>query len=92
MQSWSGGKPTINTGETGLGRLDYIVKKAEELGVKLIVPLVNNWGDYGGMKVYVQQMAGTDAGHEGRSAERSVEGERKDKADHGDRILHKRQY
>lgn len=65
FQSWSGGKATINTGETGLGRLDYIVKKAEELGVKLIVPLVNNWNDYGGMPVYVKQLVGNSAGQEG---------------------------
>lgn len=57
FQSWSNGKPTINTGANGLGRLDYIVKAAESRGIKLIIPFVNNWGDYGGMKVYVDQLA-----------------------------------
>ena len=33
-------------------RLDYVVKSAENNGIKLIVNFVNNWGDYGGMPAY----------------------------------------
>jgi len=33
--------------------LDYVVAKAGELGLQLILPLVNNWDDYGGMNQYV---------------------------------------
>jgi mannan endo-1,4-beta-mannosidase len=35
-----------------LQRLDYVVKSAENNGIKLIVNFVNNWGDYGGMPAY----------------------------------------
>ncbi|KAH8886662.1 mannan endo-1,4-beta-mannosidase 1 [Thozetella sp. PMI_491] len=42
----------INTGANGLERLDYVVAAAEKRGIKLIVPFVNNWNDYGGMNAY----------------------------------------
>lgn len=42
----------INTGANGLQRLDNVVKSAEKLGIKLIIPFVNYWDDYGGMAVY----------------------------------------
>lgn len=51
-QLFSGGSVTINTGANGLQRLDYVVKSAENHGIKLIINFVNNWGDYGGMAVY----------------------------------------
>lgn len=38
--------------------LDYVVAKAGELGLQLILPLVNNWDDYGGMNQYVAWSAG----------------------------------
>jgi mannan endo-1,4-beta-mannosidase len=57
FQVFNGQSVTINTGATGLGRLDYIVKAAEQRGVRLIIPLVNNWADYGGMQVYVNAFA-----------------------------------
>jgi mannan endo-1,4-beta-mannosidase len=47
-----GSTPTINTGPDGLQRLDYVIKSAESRGIKLIVPFVNNWDDYGGMTAY----------------------------------------
>lgn len=47
-----GSDPVINTGSTGLERLDYVVKSAETNGIKLIVNFVNNWSDYGGMPAY----------------------------------------
>lgn len=48
----SGQSPSINTGSTGLGKLDTVVKAAEKYNIKLIIPFVNYWGDYGGMAVY----------------------------------------
>ena len=33
--------------------LDYVLNKADELGVRLILPFVNNWDNYGGMNQYV---------------------------------------
>lgn len=33
--------------------LDYAVHKAGQLGLRLVLPLVNNWPDYGGMQQYV---------------------------------------
>lgn len=63
FQIWSGSTPTINTGATGLQRLDYIVNAAAARGIRLIIPFVNNWNDYGGMKVYVDAFA-SGQGHD----------------------------
>jgi mannan endo-1,4-beta-mannosidase len=38
--------------------LDYAVWKAGQLGLRLVLPLVNNWPDYGGMQQYVQWFLG----------------------------------
>jgi mannan endo-1,4-beta-mannosidase len=51
-QSFINGEAKINTGANGLERLDYVVRSAEEHGVKLIINFVNNWTDYGGMAAY----------------------------------------
>ncbi|RDB16956.1 putative mannan endo-1,4-beta-mannosidase F [Hypsizygus marmoreus] len=56
-QSWSGSTPTINTGATGLQNFDNVVAAAKANGIRLIVALTNNWADYGGMDVYVKQIA-----------------------------------
>lgn len=48
----SGQAPTINTGSSGLQKLDTVVAAAEKYNVKLIIPFVNFWGDFGGMAVY----------------------------------------
>ncbi|GMF33546.1 unnamed protein product [Phytophthora lilii] len=48
-QLWENGKPTVNTGDNGLGYFDLVVAAAKAAGVKLVVPFVNNWSDYGGM-------------------------------------------
>ncbi|POM80317.1 Mannan endo-1,4-beta-mannosidase, partial [Phytophthora palmivora] len=58
-QLWENGKPTINTGDNGLGYFDLVVAAAKAAGVKLVVPFVNNWSDYGGIDVYVKQLGGT---------------------------------
>ncbi|KAK7692610.1 hypothetical protein QCA50_004242 [Cerrena zonata] len=56
-QSWANGKATINTGATGLQNFDNVVAAAKANGIRLIVALTNNWSDYGGMDVYVNQIA-----------------------------------
>ena len=58
FQCWSSSTPSINYNSNGLGRLDVVVRTAEKYGIKLIIPLVNNWGDYGGMDVYVSKLGG----------------------------------
>lgn len=40
--------------ERGFQGLDYVIWKAEQLGLRLIRVLVNNWDDYGGINQYVQ--------------------------------------
>ncbi|THU93621.1 glycoside hydrolase family 5 protein [Dendrothele bispora CBS 962.96] len=63
-QSWSGSTPTINTGSTGLQNFDNVVSRAEQHGLKLIVALTNNWADYGGMDVNVNQILGSSGFHD----------------------------
>ncbi|MBN2170982.1 MAG: cellulase family glycosylhydrolase [Candidatus Krumholzibacteriota bacterium] len=33
--------------------LDYVLNRADSLGLQLVLPFVNNWDDYGGMNQYV---------------------------------------
>lgn len=40
--------------ESGFRRLDYTVMRASEAGIRLVIPLVNNWDDFGGMNQYVR--------------------------------------
>lgn len=56
------GTTTINTGADGLQRLDYIVSAAGKYGIKLIIPFVNYWDDYGGMGAYVTAYGGSKTG------------------------------
>ncbi|RMJ27596.1 hypothetical protein PHISP_01516 [Aspergillus sp. HF37] len=58
-QKHANGKSTINTGEDGLQRLDYVVSSAEKHGVKLIINFVNYWDDYGGMAAYINAYGGS---------------------------------
>jgi mannan endo-1,4-beta-mannosidase len=46
-------KPGIYN-ETALKALDYVIYKANEYNVKIIISLVNNWEDFGGMNQYVK--------------------------------------
>ncbi len=39
--------------ETTFRKLDYVLWKARQLNLRVILPLVNNWDDFGGMKQYV---------------------------------------
>jgi mannan endo-1,4-beta-mannosidase len=48
------GRICINDGPNGLGRLDALVAAAEQEGLRLILPLVNHWKDFGGMPMYLQ--------------------------------------
>ena len=54
FQYWDPTKsaPAYNDGPTGLERLDYVVAAAGQRGLKLILPLVNNWHDFGGIDQY----------------------------------------
>jgi len=42
----------INYGADGLQRLDYVVSSAEKYGIKLVLPFLNNWDNYGGIAAY----------------------------------------
>ncbi|OMP85528.1 Mannan endo-1,4-beta-mannosidase A [Diplodia seriata] len=60
FQSFVDGQdPVINTGADGLQRLDYVVKSAEQRGIKLVINFVNNWTDYGGMAAYMKRFGGS---------------------------------
>ncbi|KAF9893983.1 hypothetical protein FE257_008954 [Aspergillus nanangensis] len=64
FQSWSNGAPTVNAGANGLQLLDAVVQQAEAEGIKLILTLTNNWRDYGGMDVYVNNTLGPGQPHD----------------------------
>jgi mannan endo-1,4-beta-mannosidase len=55
FQYWNSdtNRPEINGGENGLQRLDHLIADAEQAEIRLILPLVNNWPDFGGMDCYV---------------------------------------
>jgi mannan endo-1,4-beta-mannosidase len=48
----------INYGEDGLQRLDYVVSAAEKANIRLTIPFVNNWNDYGGIAAYTKAFGG----------------------------------
>ena len=58
FQYWDGTKPAYNDGDDGLKRLDYVVYKAGQVGLKLVIPFTNNWNDFGGMDQYVRWRGG----------------------------------
>ncbi len=58
FQYWNGTNPAYNDGDDGLKRLDYVIARAGELGIKLVIPFVNNWNDFGGMDQYVRWRGG----------------------------------
>lgn len=58
FQYWDGSAPAFNDGADGLQRLDYVVYRAGQLGIRLAIPLVNNWNDFGGMDQYVRWRGG----------------------------------
>ncbi|KAI8821874.1 glycoside hydrolase superfamily [Fimicolochytrium jonesii] len=62
FQSFDGRQTKFNDGSTGLEMLDYVVQQAGLKGIKLILPLVNNWSDFGGMDLYVKSFGGSSHG------------------------------
>lgn len=62
-QLWTNGVPTINTGADGLAKFDIVVAQAKAAGIRLVVPLTNNWTDYGGMDLYISQLLGSGQAH-----------------------------
>jgi mannan endo-1,4-beta-mannosidase len=61
FQAWNPAtdRPEINTAENGLQRLDHLIADAEQAGMRLILPLVNHWPDFGGMDRYVSWFGAT---------------------------------
>ena len=55
--------PAYNDGPNGLERLDYVLAKAAELSVKVIMVMVNNWRAFGGIDQYLMWY-GRDKHHE----------------------------
>jgi len=55
---WGGAEPAFNDGATGLQHLDYVIYRAGQLNLKVIIPFVNNWKDFGGMDQYVRWLGG----------------------------------
>lgn len=45
-------KITINNGANGIPRLDAVIAAAEKYKVQLVLPLLNNWDDLGGINIY----------------------------------------
>ncbi|CAG7854116.1 Mannan endo-1,4-beta-mannosidase A; AltName: Full=Endo-beta-1,4-mannanase A; Flags: Precursor [Serendipita indica DSM 11827] len=62
-QLWNGATPTINYGADGLQKFDTVVAAAKAAGIRLVVPLTNNWQDYGGMDRYITQIVGSGQPH-----------------------------
>ncbi|MEU2166087.1 cellulase family glycosylhydrolase [Micromonospora chersina] len=58
FQHWDGTKPAYNDGPDGLQRLDYVLYAARRAGIRVVVPLTNNWRDFGGMDQYVRWRGG----------------------------------
>jgi mannan endo-1,4-beta-mannosidase len=56
FQCWDpdNSRPRLNEGADGLQRLDQLIADAEAAGIRLILPLVNHWPDFGGMDRYVE--------------------------------------
>jgi len=53
-ESWNAVQPQPGVyDETVLQGLDYVLARCGELGIRVILPFVNNWDDYGGMNQYV---------------------------------------
>ncbi|KAG1821892.1 glycoside hydrolase family 5 protein [Suillus subaureus] len=63
-QLWNGSTPTINYSSTGLENFDDVVATAKANNIRLIVTLTNNWSNYGGMDVYVDQILGEGQPHD----------------------------
>ncbi len=58
MHYWDGAAPAFNDGPDGLQRLDFVIAEAAKRNLKLVLPLVNNWNEFGGMNQYVRWRGG----------------------------------
>ncbi len=58
FQYWNGTQPAFNDGASGLQHLDYVIYKAGQLNLHVIIPFVNNWSAFGGMDQYVRWAGG----------------------------------
>ncbi|MFF5228414.1 hypothetical protein [Dactylosporangium sp. NPDC000521] len=58
FQYWDGTRPAYNDGPDGLRHLDQVVKSARDKGIRLVIPLTNNWSAFGGMDQYVRWRGG----------------------------------
>ncbi|MFY1633421.1 cellulase family glycosylhydrolase [Solwaraspora sp. WMMB335] len=58
FQYFDGDRPAYHDGPDGLARLDYVLATARDAGIKLVIPLTNNWRDFGGMDQYVRWRGG----------------------------------
>lgn len=47
-------KPAYNDGPDGLERLDYLLYKARQNDIRIVMVLTNNWRDFGGMDQYLR--------------------------------------
>ena len=56
------GKISINYGSNGIGRLDSAVQHAEKHGLSLVLTLLNNWDDLGGIATYCAYANSTSTG------------------------------
>src|SRR5262245_6288258 len=54
FQYWDGDSPAYNDGPDGLQKLDYVLASARRHNIRLVVPLTNNWNDFGGIDQYVR--------------------------------------
>lgn len=45
--------------KSALEKLDYTVSEAKKRGIRVVIVLTNNWGDFGGMQQYVDWFNGT---------------------------------
>lgn len=52
FQSHENGAAVFNDGPSGLERFDALIHAAEEANIRLILPLVNFWPDFGGVPMY----------------------------------------
>jgi mannan endo-1,4-beta-mannosidase len=46
-------RPAYNDGEQGLEKLDYLLYKARQNDIRIVMVLTNNWRDFGGMDQYL---------------------------------------
>ncbi|NAZ82155.1 cellulase family glycosylhydrolase [Kineococcus sp. R8] len=59
LQYWDGsGHPKYNDGPNGLAKLDAVIARAQQDGLRLVIPFTNNWEDFGGMDKYVEWAGG----------------------------------